>query len=1089
MATRFNVFYLGNVGRIDTTEGNQISENARSLEGETFGGANSPLYNNIKSFSPGARGYGNTARGTYSTDNSGENGSDTFRIDDGNSQNFDAIASYAATLTYADGSQATVTAIVFQSTNGDLFLAPAASSSDYQSALEAGPIDSITFNTVSSNEAMMYASRVDADYVAPDGTVDGTSGDDSMRVGSTDAQADEVDNSGNAIKLGAGNDKISAGSGDDTILGGAGNDYIAGNDGDDRLHGDADTTEETTFSWANQNIEDGVSVTGGITGVTSSGNIQVTMSVDQGENFRSATMERNDPLYDYNELSDSSSIRILGGAAGSDPNTAKMSIDFSSLDSGVSDEVSNVTFGIFDIDQAYGFVDEVIVRAYDADGNLIPVNLTAGNSDTLDVNDETGRAISTDAGRGTTNAKTGFLQVDIAGPVSRIEIEYNNHDPDDTGHAIRVGDLKMSTISATDAGNDTLDGGAGNDTIYGDGGDDSLSGGADNDSLSGGSGDDRIEGGTGHDTIAGGTGNDAMSGGDDADLFVMEDDFGTDKIAGGEGGKDYDVVTFDALSNGVSVTYTGAEAGTATEGPNSVSFTEIEKLVLTNSSDYVDASIGGVAVDTGAGNDTIKVGDGAYDIDAGTGDDRIIREAGTTADDANSVIDAGDGIDTYVAGSGLGADHTVDLAASRLDHAGNDRGDLLNFENVALENSAASVKGDSKDNTITARGTQDNSLSGGDGNDSIDGGGGNDNLHGDAGRDTLIGGDGNDTLDGGQGDDQLTGGDGDDVFVYSGGHDTITDFNAGNTGPLDDDDTTNNDFIDLSGYYDKIFDLRADYEDNGILDQSNFETTDYTYNSKFEDGSLKFIGVQAQHFTYDNTGVVCFGKGTAIRTPRGDVLVEDLRVGDLVTTMDNGPQKIRWINTRSYDAEQMQKGSHLHPVLIKRGTFGAERDLLVSQQHGVLVGQSGDSFARAKHLADAAKGVRIAKGKKSVTYVHLMFDDHQVIFAENVPSESFYPGPMALTQMSKPHRAAFSKVLPALGTGRVNREEVAKVYGPTARVFLKKKQVLNQHGAPARGKGKTPSRLILQASADLAQQQASKAIRTRNTVTTAEARA
>jgi len=583
MATRFNVFYLGNVGRIDTTEGNQISENARSLEGETFGGANSPLYNNIKSFSPGARGYGNTARGTYSTDNSGENGSDTFRIDDGNSQNFDAIASYAATLTYADGSQATVTAIVFQSTNGDLFLAPAASSSDYQSALEAGPIDSITFNTVSSNESMMYASRVDADYVAPDGTVDGTSGDDSMRVGSTDAQADEVDNSGNAVKLGAGNDKISAGSGDDTILGGAGNDYIAGNDGDDRLHGDADTTEETTFSWANQNIEDGVSVTGGITGVTSSGNIQVTMSVDQGENFRSATMERNDPLYDYNELSDSSSIRILGGAEGSDPNTAKMSIDFSSLDSGVSDEVGNVTFGIFDIDQAYGFVDEVIVRAYDADGNLIPVNLTAGNSDTLDVNDETGRAISTDAGRGTTNAKTGFLQVDIAGPVSRIEIEYNNHDPDDTGHAIRVGDLKMSTISATDAGNDTLDGGAGNDTIYGDGGDDSLSGGADNDSLSGGSGDDRIEGGTGHDTIAGGTGNDAMSGGDDADLFVMEDDFGTDKIAGGEGGKDYDVVTFDALSNGVSVTYTGAEAGTATEGPNSVSFTEIEKLVLTNS--------------------------------------------------------------------------------------------------------------------------------------------------------------------------------------------------------------------------------------------------------------------------------------------------------------------------------------------------------------------------------------------------------------------------------------------------------------------------------------------------------------------------
>jgi len=55
---------------------------------------------------------------------------------------------------------------------------------------------------------------------------------------------------------------------------------------------------------------------------------------------------------------------------------------------------------------------------------------------------------------------------------------------------------------------------------------------------------------------------------------------------------------------------------------------------------------------------------------------------------------------------------------------------------------------------------------------------GNEQAFGLAGNDTLIGGDGDDRLDGGKGDDILTGGAGADIFVYSGGNDTITDFNA-----------------------------------------------------------------------------------------------------------------------------------------------------------------------------------------------------------------------------------------------------------------------------------------------------------------------
>ncbi|MCF6444127.1 Hint domain-containing protein [Nereida sp. MMG025] len=42
-------------------------------------------------------------------------------------------------------------------------------------------------------------------------------------------------------------------------------------------------------------------------------------------------------------------------------------------------------------------------------------------------------------------------------------------------------------------------------------------------------------------------------------------------------------------------------------------------------------------------------------------------------------------------------------------------------------------------------------------------------------------------------------------------------------------------------------------------------------------------------------GIPCFTSGTFIQTPRGQRLIDHLRVGDLVSTCDNGPQPIRWI--------------------------------------------------------------------------------------------------------------------------------------------------------------------------------------------------
>lgn len=108
--------------------------------------------------------------------------------------------------------------------------------------------------------------------------------------------------------------------------------------------------------------------------------------------------------------------------------------------------------------------------------------------------------------------------------------------------------------------------------------------------------------------------------------------------------------------------------------------------------------------------------------------------------------------------------------------------------------------------------------------DVLFGGAGDDIIEGREGDDALAGGANNDILDGGTGDDTMTGGTGNDVFIETDGNgsDTILDFNAGNTGSIDDGTQSNNDFVDLSSFYNaaKVADVN-DADTNPGNDFSN----------------------------------------------------------------------------------------------------------------------------------------------------------------------------------------------------------------------------------------------------------------------------
>lgn len=86
--------------------------------------------------------------------------------------------------------------------------------------------------------------------------------------------------------------------------------------------------------------------------------------------------------------------------------------------------------------------------------------------------------------------------------------------------------------------------------------------------------------------------------------------------------------------------------------------------------------------------------------------------------------------------------------------------------------------------------------------------------------------------------------------------------------------------------------------------------------------------------------MICFAAGTQLMTPTGPRAIEDIAVGDLVLTVDRGPQPVRWRGKRKLDAIDLHIAPHLRPIRIKAGALGPdlpERDLVVSPQHRILV--------------------------------------------------------------------------------------------------------------------------------------------------------
>jgi hypothetical protein len=185
----------------------------------------------------------------------------------------------------------------------------------------------------------------------------------------------------------------------------------------------------------------------------------------------------------------------------------------------------------------------------------------------------------------------------------------------------------------------------------------------------------------------------------------------------------------------------------------------------------------------------------------------------------------------------------------------------------------------------------------------------------------------------------------------------------------------------------------------------------------------------------------CFTPGTMIATDQGEVPVQHLKAGDRVITRDNGIQTLRWVGQTHFYLQDFQTNPHLLPILVRQGALGKgipDRDMMVSPNHRILVANDRTSlmFTEAEVLV-AAKHLMAGQGIQTVessgtTYIHFMFDRHEVILSNGAWTESFQPDDRTLKGMCNAQRIEIFEIFPELQS-----DEAKSAFAPARRTLNK----------------------------------------------------
>ncbi len=212
----------------------------------------------------------------------------------------------------------------------------------------------------------------------------------------------------------------------------------------------------------------------------------------------------------------------------------------------------------------------------------------------------------------------------------------------------------------------------------------------------------------------------------------------------------------------------------------------------------------------------------------------------------------------------------------------------------------------------------------------------------------------------------------------------------------------------------------------------------YTISVLLDDGSVNSFDHKAPSDLYLEDVCACFARGSLIATARGQIAIEDLQPGDLVATRDNGMQALRWISSCTMPVNDSAEDNH--PIRIKADALGELRplqDLVVSPRFRLLSNHpscaalfgSPETLAPAVDLLDNDTILRV-RPAEDLYFYNLMFDQHQIIQANGLETESYHPGNFGVAVMTLEQQSHLRQIFPHLN-GDLSG------FGRTARPILK----------------------------------------------------
>ena len=135
----------------------------------------------------------------------------------------------------------------------------------------------------------------------------------------------------------------------------------------------------------------------------------------------------------------------------------------------------------------------------------------------------------------------------------------------------------------------------------------------------------------------------------------------------------------------------------------------------------------------------------------------------------------------------------------------------------------------------------------------------------------------------------------------------------------------------------------------------------------------------------------CFLKGTLIDTPDGQKKVEDLLIGDLVTTIGGAARPVQFISVYSYRRADPSRDwvEDVKPVVVRKSAISdnvPSRDLSMTRAHALYL--DGMLVPVCNLINGSTIVVDDAEDLSELEYFHVKFESHDVIYAEGAACES-----------------------------------------------------------------------------------------------------